>query len=107
MSQFDSFESLIRRGQRPFRVARNLIDAALAQSPPRLVLVKGARKIALTRNPGAGERGDCPWRITDFDERGPSGHREYKATDRRGIFSMDHEIAGAIRAGFRRERRAA
>ena len=103
MSQFDSFESLIRRGRRPFRVAASLIDAALAQSPPRLVLVKGARKLALTRN----TYGASPYRITDFDEQGPSGHREYKATDRRGIFSMDHEIAGAIRAGFRRERRHA
>ena len=103
MADYDSFESMIRRGRRPFRVAAALIDRALAQSPPRLVLVKGSRKLALTRN----TCGDCPWRITDFDERGPSGHREYKTADRRGIFSMDHEIAGAIRAGFRRERRAA
>ena len=94
------FEAMIRRGKRREACAAALIDRALAMPLPRLVLVKGDRKILLCRNIG-----EKPYRITDLDSLGPSGHREFDASDRKGWLSMDAEISAAIAAGYRLERR--
>ena len=76
--------------------ASGLVDAALSQDNPRLVLEKGDKKIALTKD----TLGDYPYRITSFDKDGPIGHREYRATDRGGALSMDAEIDDALRQGY-------
>ena len=96
-----SFEAEVRRGRRLRCVAAALVDAAIAQPLPRLVLVKGAHKLLLSRNMS----GDCEFRITDFGAFGPNGHREYRATDRGGSLGMDAEIMTAVLNGYRRERR--
>lgn len=87
---------LRRAAKRAARVTA-LIDAALAMPCPRLVLAKRDRPTMLLHRSSYGE----PYRITFIDAQGPSGHLEFKATDRHGFASLDQEIAGALASGYR------
>lgn len=99
----EAFEREIRKSERVARVAKALVDRALAQRVVRLALVKGSRKLLLSR----ASYGDCEFRVTHFDEHGPMSHRDYRASDRKGWLSIDEEIASAIYGGWRNERRKA
>lgn len=72
--------------------AEKLVIDALAMRCPRLALVKEQRALLFCRSTYG-----QPYRVTDIDEHGPSGHREYSASDVRGIAQ---EIASALRGGF-------
>ncbi len=97
-----AFRAMCRRGERRRARAAALIDAALAMPCPRLVLVKGDRKVLLCRNTYG-----APYRMTWFDERGPMSHLEFKETDRKGWMSMDAEVASLLFSRFRVEQRKA
>lgn len=88
----ETFAEMTQRIRAEMDAAESLVVGALAMPRPRLTLVKGARAMLLCRSTYG-----QPYRVTDLDELGPSGHREYRADDVRG---MAQEIASALRAGF-------
>jgi len=97
------FNRMICRSRRRHAYAAGLVTKALAMPLPRLVLAKpgGVNRLLLSR----GTYG-LPYRITFFDERGPRGHLEFRASDRGDSFaSMDTEIAHALAGGYRPEKR--
>jgi hypothetical protein len=75
--------------------AQVILDEALAQTPIRLELVKGDRTKLISGNTTEG----VPYRITDFDAEGPSGHREYKGIET-GPYSLKAELKDALRDGY-------
>ena len=98
-----AWKARLRRQAKRIARAAALVDEALAKPLPRLVLVKGDRKILLSRNTYG-----APYRITWFDKLGPSMHLEFSAADRAPRpMSMDSEIASALYNRFRVERKAA
>lgn len=97
-----AFRAMIRRSKARQARAAALVDKALAMPVPRLVLVKGDRKVLLCRNTYG-----SPYRMTWFDERGPISHLEFNESDRKGWLSMDSEIASLLFSRYRVEKRKA
>lgn len=88
----DILEQELKRYRADTARAEQLVIDALAMPRPRLALVREQRALLLCRSTYG-----QPYRVTDIDELGPSGHREYSANDVRG---MAQEIASALRGGF-------
>jgi|GEM_PF-4979819 len=87
-----AFRRMIEKARAEMEQAEELVRAAINMRRPRLSLHKDDRAILLCRST-YGE----PFRITDFDQHGAIGHRDYRADDLRG---MAQEIASAIHGGF-------
>ena len=88
----ETFEQMIARHRARQHQAETLVKDALELKRPRLALVKGDRALLLCRSTYGRD-----YRITDLDQHGPSGHRDYAASD---IHGMAQEIASAIYGGF-------
>ena len=88
-----AFKQHLQQLQNEIAPARALVTQAIATGKPKLVLERGSRKLVFSAG-----FGDAPYRVTSFDEHGPSGHRDYNVNDINGIVS---EIHGALRNGFR------
>jgi uncharacterized protein YdcH (DUF465 family) len=73
--------------------AQSLIEEALKQPKPKLILEKDGQTLVLS--PGLEGK---PYRMTSFDEKGPIGHREYGETDQRW---MADEVSMALNQGFK------
>ena len=91
----ESFEQRVARHRAQRARASALVDHALSQARPSLILEKGDKTLVLSKG-----LGEYPLRITDFDKNEPTGHRDYTEKDREGVYSMDAEIDGALRDGF-------
>lgn len=75
--------------------AEQFVRQALLQSHPKAVLESGSNKVLLSRSIDP----DFCFRITVFDETGPSGHVEY-LDDEQAIQEMVSDIADALRCGM-------
>jgi len=91
-ARFEEWKAKMRAEE---AAAQKILDDALAQTPIRLELVKGDRTKLISANTTEG----VPYRITDFDAAGPSGHREYKGTEK-GVYSLLAEVKDALREGY-------
>lgn len=87
-----TFEEIVRQSEERHAVAERLLDATLAMPKPKLVLVSETQSLLLS--PGFD---GVPYRFTSFDQRGPVGHRDYGADDRRWMLQ---EISTALAGGF-------
>ena len=92
MKSRESFKQMIAESRAQQERAENLVTGALSMNRPRLALVKGDRALLLCRS----TYGQA-YRVTDLDQHGPSGHRDYAASD---IHGMAQEVASALYGGF-------
>ena len=95
----ETFKEQIERLKREREPAQRLVDDALAQKAPSLVLEHpDGRKLMLSRG-----FDESPFRITSFDKDGPVGHRDYDGSPDKGIYGRDgmvQEVNTALREGF-------
>ncbi len=93
----ETFAEQIARLKEDRQAVFDLVNNAIAQEPIRLVLRKGNEQILLSKNLAA----DAPYRLTFFDDRGPSGHIEYNATEgMAGVGGIVQSVQSALRDGF-------
>jgi predicted kinase len=67
-------------------------DAVMSGARSGLILQNGSRSVALSKSLDP----EYAWRLTDIDENGPAGHREYRANDP----SLLSDLAGYGVRGF-------
>lgn len=88
-----SLEELMAQSRRQIAQAEDLTKEAM--SAGRMVFEKGDRKVAISPSLDP----DYKWRVTNFDAKGPVGHREYRDGD---IAGLRGEISILLGSGFAR-----
>lgn len=85
-------QELLRQSRERSEKATKLVEDAISNGKPKLVLEKDGKSLVLS--PGLEGK---PYRMTSFDEQGPIGHRDYGENDLRW---MADEVSSALNSGY-------
>lgn len=89
-----AFADLLAQTRARIEESRGVVEQALAGGNPHLVMTNGSRKIALTKSLDP----NYAYRVTNFDDQGPVGHREYGANS---VHQVQSEISQALSSGYK------
>lgn len=90
----DEFAQIVAESQARSREAGKLLNQLLATENKQAVFESGDRKVMISKSLDPA----YDLRATNFDAKGPSGHREYKLTELKGL---KDEIFQALVGGYK------
>lgn len=90
----DEFTRIVQESHERSIQADKILSDTLASRNNQTILESGNRRMMISRS--LDPKYDL--RATDFDEQGPSGHREYKRTELKGL---KDEIFQALSGGYK------
>lgn len=91
----DEWEAILAESKTRGQEANKILSDVLASPDQRAVFQSGNRRMSISKSLDPA----YDLRVTHFDERGPSGHTEYKVGETRGL---KDEIYRALVGGYQR-----